>query len=216
MTNNSLFLDTKLNFFSNDYLSKCDLLNKYNLKSTHGIPKLKKIVLDFNLADLIGASENKDKEQTDSNVQIKASSIFYVLTGLVAYINFNKSLSSIKKLKISENNYSIKISTTNFNEINHFLLSFFVENWTKLLIEDFVLQRKKKEPLKIDSEKNIVLSALVPAEVFFELEVFLNKVVTGINSKNFNIKINFLFDNPNELKNSQTLIKNLPYFWISG
>jgi hypothetical protein len=216
MTNNSLFLDTKLNFFSNDYLSKCDLLNKYNLKSTHEIPKLKKIVLDFNLADLIGASENKDKEQTDSNVQIKASSIFYVLTGLVAYINFNKSLSSIKKLKISENNYSIKISTTNFNEINHFLLSFFVENWTKLLIEDFVLQRKKKEPLKIDSEKNIVLSALVPAEVFFELEVFLNKVVTGINSKNFNIKINFLFDNPNELKNSQTLIKNLPYFWISG
>jgi hypothetical protein len=216
MTNNSLFLDKKLNFFSNDYLSKCDLLNKYNLKSTHEIPKLKKIVLDFNLADLIGASENKDKEQTDSNVQIKASSIFYVLTGLVAYINFNKSLSSIKKLKISENNYSIKISTTNFNEINHFLLSFFVENWTKLLIEDFVLQRKKKEPLKIDSEKNIVLSALVPAEVFFELEVFLNKVVTGINSKNFNIKINFLFDNPNELKNSQTLIKNLPYFWISG
>lgn len=216
MTNSSLILDTKLNFFSNDYLSNCDLLNKYNLKSTHEIPKLRKIVLDFNLADLIGASENRDKEQTDSNIQIKASSIFYVLTGLVAYINFNKSLSSIKKLKISENNYSIKISTTNSNEINHFLLSFFVENWTKLLIEDFILQRKKKELSKIDSEKNIVLSSLVPAEVFFELEMFLNKIVTGINSKNFNIKINFLFDNPNELKNSQTLIKNLPYFWISG
>jgi len=216
MTNSSLILDTKLNFFSNDYLSNCDLLNKYNLKSTHEIPKLRKIVLDFNLADLIGASENRDKEQTDSNIQIKASSIFYVLTGLVAYINFNKSLSSIKKLKISENNYSIKISTTNSNEINHFLLSFFVENWKKLLIEDFILQRKKKELSKIDSEKNIVLSSLVPAEVFFELEMFLNKIVTGINSKNFNIKINFLFDNPNELKNSQTLIKNLPYFWISG
>lgn len=216
MTNNSLILDTKLNFFSNDYLSNCDLLNKYNLKSTHEIPKLRKIVLDFNLADLIGASENRDKEQTDSNIQIKASSIFYVLTGLVAYINFNKSLSSIKKLKISENNYSIKISTTNSNEINHFLLSFFVENWTKLLMEDFILQRRKKEFSKIDSEKNIVLSSLVPAEVFFELEMFLNKIVTGINSKNFNIKVNFLFDNPNELKNSQTLIKNLPYFWISG
>jgi len=216
MTNNSLILDTKLNFFSNDYLSNCDLLNKYNLKSTHEIPKLRKIVLDFNLADLIGASENRDKEQTDSNIQIKASSIFYVLTGLIAYINFNKSLSSIKKLKISENNYSIKISTTNSNEINHFLLSFFVENWTKLLIKDFILQRRKKEFSKIDSEKNIVLSSLVPAEVFFELEMFLNKIVTGINSKNFNIKVNFLFDNPNELKNSQTLIKNLPYFWISG
>lgn len=210
--NTSLILDTKLNFISNDYLSNCDLLNKYNLKSTHEIPKLKKIVIDFNLSDLIGASEARDKEQTDSNIQIKASSIFYILNGLISYINFNKSLSSVKKLKLSENNYSIKISTTNSNEINYFLLAFFVENWTKLLIEDFVLLKKTN----VESKKNIVLSALVPAHIFFELEMFLNKIVTGINSKNLNLKINFLFSNPNKLKNSQTIIKNLPYFWISG
>lgn len=210
--NTSLILDTKLNFISNDYLSNCDLLNKYNLKSTHEIPKLKKIVIDFNIADLIGASDARDKEQTDSTVQIKASSIFYILNGLISYINFNKSLSSVKKLKLSENNYSIKISTTNANEINYFLLAFFVENWTKLLIEDFELLKKTN----VESKKNIVLSALVPAHTFFELEMFLNKIVTGINSKNFNLKINFLFSNPNKLKNSQTLIKNLPYFWISG
>lgn len=210
--NTSLILDTKLNFISNDYLSNCDLLNKYNLKSTHEIPKLKKIVIDFNIADLIGASDARDKEQTDSNIQIKASSIFYILNGLISYINFNKSLSSVKKLKLSENNYSIKISTTNANEINYFLLGFFVENWTKLLIEDFVLLKKPN----VESKKNIVLSTLVPAHIFFELEMFLNKIVTGINSKNLNLKINFLFSNPNKLKNSQTLIKNLPYFWISG
>ena len=210
--NTSLILDTKLNFISNDYLSNCDLLNKYNLKSTHEIPKLKKIVIDFNIADLIGASDARDKEQTDSNIQIKASSIFYILNGLISYINFNKSLSSVKKLKLSENNYSIKISTTNANEINCFLLAFFVENWTKLLIEDFVLLKKPN----VESKKNIVLSTLVPAHIFFELEMFLNKIVTGINSKNLNLKINFLFSNPNKLKNSQTLIKNLPYFWISG
>ena len=210
--NTSLILDTKLNFISNDYLSNCDLLNKYNLKSTHEIPKLKKIVIDFNIADLIGASDARDKEQTDSNIQIKASSIFYILNGLISYINFNKSLSSVKKLKLSENNYSIKISTTNANEINCFLLGFFVENWTKLLIEDFVLLKNPN----VESKKNIVLSTLVPAHIFFELEMFLNKIVTGINSKNLNLKINFLFSNPNKLKNSQTLIKNLPYFWISG
>jgi len=214
--NNSSILDTKLNFISNNYLSNCDLLNKYNIKSTYEIPNLKKIILDFNLIDLIEASDNLNKEQTDSNTQIKASSIFYILTGLISYINFNKSLSSVKKLKISENNYSIKISLGKSNNINSFLFSFFIENWGKLLIEDFILLKGKKESFAEVPKTNIVLSATVPSNIFFELETFLTKIITGVNSKNLKIKLNFVFKNPNKLKNSQTLIKNLPYFWISG
>lgn len=214
--NNSLVLDTKLNFISNNYLSNCDLLNKYNLKSTHELPHLKRVVLDFNLIDLVQASDNLNKEQTDSNTQIKASSIFYILTGLTSYINFNKSLSSAKKLKISENNYSIKISLGKSNDINNFLFSFFIENWGKLLLEDFILLKSKNESFTEVSEKNIVLSTTVPSNIFFELETFLTKIINGVNSKNLKIKLNFVFKNPNKLKNSQSLIKNLPYFWISG
>jgi hypothetical protein len=61
-----------LNTVSNNYLSNCDLINKYNLKNIHHIPRLKKIVLDFNLFDFLNSSDFNLKEQTDSNSQIKS------------------------------------------------------------------------------------------------------------------------------------------------
>ena len=213
-------LNSKLNIVSNTYFSNCDLINKYNFKSLHKIPKLKKVVIDFTLSDfLISSDFSSSKEQTDSSVQIKSFIIFYILTESLSYINFNKSLSSIKKLKLSENNYSLKVSITNPKELNSFLFSFFVESWSKLLIDDFVLFKKDNTLVnKVNQCSNqFVFSTYIPSSSFVELESFLNKTNIGVNSKNLNIKINFVFENtPVKSKNLQNLIKNLPYFWISG
>jgi len=209
-------LNTKLNAKSTNYLSNCDLINKYSLKSLYCAPKTSKIVLDFNLLDFLNAIDsNHTKEQTDSNSQIRAFTIFYILNEFMSYINFNKSLNSLKKMKISENNYSLKIAITDPKEINSFLFSFFVENWSKLLIEDFILFKNSKS-LGNTLDKNFVFSTVVPASSFFSLDSFLSKTHSGINSKNFNIKINFVFRNTIKLENSKKTIKNLPYFWISG
>ena len=209
-----------LNTKYNNYLSNCDLINKYNLKSVYNTPKLDKIILDFNLVDFLNAIDSSSaKEQTDSNIQIKAFIVFYILTEYASYINFNKSLTAIKKLKISENNYSLKISINSFKELDFFLFSFFVENWSKLLLEDYLLFKKQdslaileKNPLN----KNFVYSTIVPSNCFFTLDNYFNKTNSGINSKNLNIKINFVFKKTPKIKNLQKLIKNLPYFWISG
>jgi len=210
-----------LNTVSNNYLSNCDLINKYNFKNIHRIPRLKKIVLDFNLFDFLNSSDFNLKEQTDSNSQIKSFIIFYILTEFISYINFNKSLSSIKKLKLSENNFSLKVIINNIKEIDLFLFSMFIENWSKLVVDDFVLFKKRNTLLNkssIISNKQFIFSTVVPSSCFFELESFLNKNDSGINlnAKNFNIKLNFIFENTVNLKNSQNFIKNLPYFWISG
>lgn len=208
---------SKINNSLNNYLSICDLINKYNFKSVYNAPKVEKIVIDFNIFDFLAASDFKDKEQTDSNVQVQAAALLYILTGFISYINFNKSLSSIKKLKISENNFSLKVSISNSKEIETFLFTFFIENWSKLLAEDFLFFKNlQKNPLKNASAKSFVFSNIVPASCFFELESFLTKTITGVNPKNLNFKINFLFKTPINFKNSQNLIKNLPYFWISG
>lgn len=212
-------LNIKLDVTSSTYLSNCDLINKYNFKSVYNTPKLKKIILDFNLLDFINATDLYNKEQTDSKIQIKASVIFYILNEVISYINFNKSLNSLKKLKISENNYSLKISIGEVSEINSFLFLFFIENWSKLMLEDFILFKKKNETFQKDfnlRNNKFVFSSIVPSSCFFELDTFLNKNIIGLNPKNFNIKVNFLFENPSKLKNSPLLIKNLPYFWISG
>jgi hypothetical protein len=209
-----------LNTKYNNYLSNCDLINKYNLKSVYNTPKLDKIILDFNLVDFLNAIDSSSvKEQTDSNTQIKAFIVFYILTEYTSYINFNKSLTAIKKLKISENNYSLKISINNLKELNFFLFSFFVENWSKLLLEDYLLFKKQDSLAILEKNhlnKNFVYSTVVPSNCFFTLDNYFNKTNSGINSKNLNIKINFVFKNTPKIKNFQNLIKNLPYFWISG
>ena len=129
---------------SESYLSNCDLINKYNFKNVHEIPELKKIVLELNLEDFLLSCDLSQKEQTDSNIQIRAYIIIYILMGLMPFINFNKSSSSSLKVKSLENNYSLKIILSNKKEINSFLTSLFIENWSKLLLEDFLLFKNTK------------------------------------------------------------------------
>ena len=81
-------LSSKINNSLSNYLSICDLTNKYNFKSVYDAPKVEKIVIDFNIFDFLAASDFKDKEQTDSNVQVQAAVLLYVLTGFISYINF--------------------------------------------------------------------------------------------------------------------------------
>ena len=50
-------LNSKLNILSNTYFSNCDLINKYNLKSLHNTPRLKRVVIDFNLSDFLMSSD---------------------------------------------------------------------------------------------------------------------------------------------------------------
>ena len=41
----------------NDYLSSCDLINKYNLKNIHERPQLSQIIVNVKLKDFLLASE---------------------------------------------------------------------------------------------------------------------------------------------------------------
>ena len=204
---------------SESYLSNCDLINKYNFKNVHEIPELKKIVLELNLEDFLLSCDFSQKEQTDSNIQIRAYIIIYILMGLMPFINFNKSSSSSLKAKSLENNYSLKIILSNKKEINSFLTSLFIENWSKLLLEDFLLFKntKNSQSKKIQSAtKSVVLNTIIPGNIFFEIENLLTKNLTGINPKTLKFRLNFLIANMSKIKNFNNLIKNLPFFWISG
>ena len=62
-----------------NYLSGCDLINKYNLTSVHHIPKLDNINLELNLKDLLGSYEIVGKDQTDPIIQTKAFICTYLI-----------------------------------------------------------------------------------------------------------------------------------------
>ena len=199
-----------------NYLSSCDLINKYNVTNINKIPKLNKVGVEISSYDILNSSEIPGKNELDSELQIKSFFILYLIQALIPFISFNNS----KKVKEDGLSYSLKVVLSNEDEIYSFLVKFFVENWNKLLAEDFSFWSKSDNNL-FDStlkQKKIVIQRKIPAEAFFEIDSFLDKNSFGIISKNLNFKIRFTFQNNNikEQNTSINLIKNTPLFWISG
>ncbi len=211
---NSVFTNSFSHNNYESYISNCDLINKYNVKSVHQIPKLDKIVLELDMKDLLNSYEISSKDQTDSVAQVKAFLILYIFIGLFPYIKASKAVSSSGRLKTTNLQYSLKVVLRRKEEINNFLFSLFVENWQKLSLEDFKLF--KNERVKSKAEKTFVLNTLLPADCFFDISEFLSKSLTGVNSKNLKFRLNFSFNSSINVKDLNKLIKNLPFFWISG
>jgi hypothetical protein len=201
---------------STNYLSNCDLINKYNLTNINKIPKLSEVAIEISSSDILNSSEIAGKNELDSELQIKSYFILYLIQALIPFISFNNS----KKVKEDGLNYSLKIVLSAEDEIYSFLINFFVENWNKLLAEDFSFWSKSDNNLLNTTlhQKKIIIQRKIPAEAFFEIDSFLSKGSFGIIAKNLNLKIKFIFQN-NNVKEQNTpinLIKNTPLFWISG
>ena len=72
------------------------------------------------------------------------------------------------------------------------------------------LEKPKKNQTSLNK---LVLNTTVSSVFFPELEEFFKKDIGGVNSKNLRLKLNFSFSNPLFLKDSDKVIKNLPFFW---
>lgn len=198
--------NNKKNYQLNCYLSKCDLINKYNFKTIQSIPVLKKIIIDFSLKDFLNNSNALKPTETSAKFQVRLYLIFYMLAGLLPFIYFNK-LS-----KNSENFFSLKIEISKKSEMHTFLLFLFIENWTKLLIEKENFSLFKKNTIYKMYEKSFILKTNIPLQFFFEKENDLSKILPKINYKDLNVKLNFFF-NFSKLKISNNFIKSFPFFW---
>jgi hypothetical protein len=104
-------------FIKNQYLSNCDLINKYNLKNIYQKPKLNKIILDFSLKNFVDSLNIKENQERFNEIQIKSFLFLYLLTGAIPLIN-NK-LIVLKNKEVKENvNYSLKFRLRNLFNFN--------------------------------------------------------------------------------------------------
>jgi hypothetical protein len=195
------------------YLSACDLLNKYNFKNINELPKLKKVVLEFSSFDILSSYEIGNKQEWDSELQLKSFLLLYLLQSNKPFVNLNK-VQAVRDI----NNFSVKAILSSEKEIQLFLSSIFVENWNTLVLDDFLLFKGSIAKYNRYLQRNnvFVLNTKIPVSSFFELNTFLTKNLFNISSKNLNIKVSFVFFNKlNKNKNvSLKLIKNLPLFWV--
>lgn len=215
---NSFLTNTKNDKKSNLYLSKCDLINKYNVKTSYKIPKIDRIVLEFPFENFMKACTFSEKDQANPTFQLKGALIFYIFANLMPYINYNKSRLSLKKKLNSEKGYSLKIIIKNKEDITSLLSTLFVENWSKLISEDFSLSKKlnsKNLDNRNKNEKISIIKATVVGSSFLEIDTFLDKYLLKINSRNISLIFNFIVSNPIKVQNSNKLIRNVAPFWIN-
>jgi hypothetical protein len=201
------------NYKFSKYLSDCDLINKYNFKNINEKPKLSKILLEFSSQDILSACDVSNKKEWDSELQIKAFLLMYLLQSNIAFINFNKNSNNR-----DEFNFALKSIIISAEELHNFLITMFIENINMLFIESFSLLKSSltKYNKYLENNQKFVLNTKVSGSTFFELDIFLNKNSYGLNPNRLNMKIGFLFKKGIDKKKeiSLNLIKNLPFFWV--
>jgi hypothetical protein len=190
-----------MNYFLNDYLVKCDLIYKYNLKNITLIPKVKKIKVSLKI------NEKGELGQTSSSTLFKLQLflILYLVFLSYPYINYSKS-------KISKENFFVIHSTISESSLIYsFLDSFFIDNFYRVKKSTFLSLNFLKS--KSFLHKKNVLTIKVPLSFFDELNEFSS--VHNLNIKELYMLVSFSIENPSflKIKNNKFFLKNLPYFW---
>jgi len=220
------------NLYYNNYISNCDLINKYNCTNINTIPKIKSIVLEiplFQFITLLNISLNS--KNTIIKTYLKAYFMFYILFSLEPYINYK----STKKL---DKNYSLKLKLSNINQINNFSHTFFMHftsnsffnfffNFKNLEIKDVkntnVIKNKffnnlnDKTILKkkyINNFKDINFNLKIPVFCFHLLNFYIDFFFESINSKELFFYINYVVNSYNLTNDNANLLKNLQNFWV--
>jgi len=211
---NSLF-DSSINS-SVSFLSSCDLINKYNVKSVYAVPKVEKIVINFALNESLNAFNKKGGIVAKEDIQMQSFILLYFLSNFLPYINIIK----IKNVDDFGKECSLRLTFSSNYQKNLLLKTLFVESWRQLkLVDDFKFF-KKNNKLNVLAHKNsntFLHTISVPISVFSEVEDFLLK--SNQIAKEISIKITFSFSGFSKQKSIhdfENLIKNIPMFWVSG
>ena len=114
----------KTDFCLNNYISKCDFINKYNSLSTQNLFKVSNICLKFNF----------DKD-TDLYKKINAFVYLFSMFGAFPFLSINNTTKS-------DSLYFTLLFDT-LDEINSFFFSFFIENWSLISMEDILVFEEK-------------------------------------------------------------------------
>ena len=186
----------KTDFGFNNYISKCDLINKYNSLNTKNLLKVSNIYLTFNF--------NNGKD-IDLNKKINTLVYLFSMFGVFPFLTINNNKSkNLKENLTNSDNLSLNLLFNKSDEINSFFFSFFIENWSLISIEDLLVSEEN-----LNLNRNLCLT--LSTRFFFGST---SNWISDLDFLNFKTKIKF---EPEYLYPVNfNLLKNFPLFWISG
>ena len=187
-----------------NYFEKCDLIQKYRLKSLFQEPKVRSVFLEVPLYTI-------DKSLSDNRRDKKISStlfLFFFLFGSLPRIVYQKTA-----LKQSKKIYSFKHSLKDKRMINDFLVQFLINtvnnsDLKKLNIfkkEDFFLKHRSFNSLCFTLSGSIPLTSLLMEDNFF-----------FINNTQLNLNTSFSFKGLKNISYPNKLVKNIFPLWMLG
>jgi hypothetical protein len=178
----------KIEYNLNKYLNECDLINKYNFKSSYAIPYCKNIVIELKIKTLI-------KQLLEESQSFLCCYILFFRKPKIL-CNFNKK----KTEKIEEAKLQIFV-TIRKKKVIEFLHSLFLRDWRS---------QSTLNSFRVFPKENQCITAefLTISSIFF--------IDTNIKNSNFNkIKFKFLFNftSLGSIQNVDNFIKNYQLFW---
>ena len=178
-----------IDYTLNDYLSNCDLINKYNFLTTNEIFNCKFIKISFLLKNFKN-NLNFSRKDIDTNTQ--SFFFFFFLFSMFPQIKL-----LTKKNIVDKEELNLYITIKNKHEKNIFLTYFFEEIWKTLPKKKYILKKKYKTILFT----NISLENIKDFDFLFDTEDYC------FVSKEFTIRFEFHFTK---------FTKNVPLFWLNG
>jgi hypothetical protein len=202
-------------YLTSEYLSNCDLINKYKLLSLDKKPVLRNITLEFTYPDVLESLDKLTKNESDSEIQVKSFLALYVFQLFQPLVNFG----GIKKIKESKSGWSIRVLLTEKEDLDFFLKTIFIENVNKIFVEDYSFFHTKNNTFyDIAPDQTLCLvNSRIPIESFYEIDNLLVKNSLGVNPQKLDVRVKFIFQNDNIANQSSSirLFKNTPLFWVA-
>ncbi len=206
---NTKIIKYSTSFWLNNYLSDLDLLTKYQIKTTFNLPKIKKIILSLNLKKSL--FDGSTKKNINNNYTFNLLYLFiYSILSILPFIKAT-SISTLKNIsKNIDTNFSLIITCKTKQQIELFLLLYFIEAWTILKKNGYKFQFQ--HPFLFSMHKDIILNSKIPFISLNNFNLFFNLNSNFLIKEDSTLFISFVFTNliSSNIKKS---IKNLPFFW---
>ena len=189
----------KVKLVKNSYLSKLELVNKFNLDQVDKVPFVDRVTVEFPISKFLTAFYGVKKYEYNLDVQIKFVLVVYLLVFNLPFINY-KSIQRQEKVFYRKSgdvrNFSLKITLTGKDIIKKFLIKILNENDGRFN--------------RIDSKyENAVF--LCQGYVYLlnvlEVSIFSNRILHGMNLQDLFFNLILRISNPSCLK-----IKFLPLY----
>ena len=197
----------KNNFRKLDYLSKCDLINKYLLTDSYSTPNLQKILISISLKKFISfVDQSNFLEKKDLNIKIRMYILFFLFNSTVPFLE-NFSLNTYSKNEsFNAEDFFLNIYFSEKRAINYFLLSLITENIEVLKLKSNPFKTKILLNTKDDKSK---LKLEVPLDFIVNLSYLTNSSILSANNKEIDLSVDFVVLNKIR-RDQKNVVKNLP------